>query len=143
MQTLCDHCGKQYNCQPARFKKHKKHYCSKECSKFGQRSNRFTFFLAKAKERSKRDNIYFDLKLEDLENAWTGRCALTKVKLYVSVIRQDNRLGKANASIDRKDSNKGYVADNIQGVCKEVNAMKWNLPQSKFIEICKLVATNN
>lgn len=39
-----------------------------------------------------------------------------------------------SASLDRIESNKGYVVDNIQWVHKFVNVMKWNIPEDNFID---------
>lgn len=44
------------------------------------------------------------------------------------------------ASLDRIDSSKGYTLDNIQWVHKDVNRMKMELPESRFVELCTLVA---
>lgn len=47
------------------------------------------------------------------------------------------------ASIDRIDSDIGYVVDNIQLVHKDINFMKQAFPQTYFIEMCKRVAEEN
>ena len=47
------------------------------------------------------------------------------------------------ASIDRIDSNKGYVLSNIQLVHKDVNVMKSKYDQNYFISTCQLVAKRN
>lgn len=54
------------------------------------------------------------------------------------------RRGKSHrASIDRIDSSKGYIRDNIQIVAKELNMMKLDHSQADFIELCKKVAEYN
>lgn len=45
-----------------------------------------------------------------------------------------------SASLDRIDSSKGYIKGNIQWVHKNVNKMKSNFSDQKFIDTCKLVA---
>lgn len=45
-----------------------------------------------------------------------------------------------NKSIDRIDSDVGYVLSNIQLVTKEINVMKSDMSHSHFIALCKLVA---
>ena len=47
-----------------------------------------------------------------------------------------------NASLDRIDSSKGYVEGNLQWVLSEVNMMKQQYSQDRFIEICKAVSIN-
>ncbi len=44
------------------------------------------------------------------------------------------------ASLDRKDSNKGYVEGNVQWVNKYVNLMKNGLSQDEFIHLCHMIA---
>jgi hypothetical protein len=47
-----------------------------------------------------------------------------------------------NASIDRIDSSKGYVVDNIQFVCRIANTAKSDLSQEDFINLCKTIINN-
>lgn len=44
------------------------------------------------------------------------------------------------ASIDRVDNDIGYTEDNVQLVHKEVNMLRGPLTDSRFIELCKMVA---
>ena len=46
------------------------------------------------------------------------------------------------ASLDRINSNIGYVVNNIQWVYKDINYMKFKLSNDKFIYYCKLIANN-
>lgn len=48
-----------------------------------------------------------------------------------------------NPSIDRIDSNKGYLMDNIIITTVSVNMMKNELPMDQFIETCKLITNNH
>jgi hypothetical protein len=66
------------------------------------------------------------------------KCALTGMELTISPTAQYN-----DASIDRIDSSKGYVIDNIQWVHKHVNMMKRTYSQDYFIAMCKKVAEHN
>ena len=43
-------------------------------------------------------------------------------------------------SIDRIDSSKGYIRGNIQMLIFEVNRMKSNIDQERFIELCTSIA---
>lgn len=47
------------------------------------------------------------------------------------------------ASLDRIDSNLGYLEGNIQWLHKAVNRMKSNLIQDDFINFCRLITENN
>jgi hypothetical protein len=57
-----------------------------------------------------------------------GRCALSNEDIILGV----------NASLDRIDSNKGYIKGNVQWVHKDVNLMKGMFSLSRFLEVCKL-----
>lgn len=57
---------------------------------------------------------------------------------------RDGAFGElGTASVDRKDSTKGYLQDNIQILHKHVNIMKLNHTQDYFIDLCKRIAKNN
>lgn len=43
------------------------------------------------------------------------------------------------ASLDRTNSYKGYLKNNVKWVHKTVNKMKQNLSEEEFIYFCKLV----
>ena len=70
------------------------------------------------------------------------RCSISG--RYISFIRNYSMGGRGGqtASLDRIDSTKGYIEGNVQWVDKIVNAMKWNIPEKYFIEICKTIAKN-
>lgn len=88
---------------------------------------------------AKKRNIIFDITIKDLEDKWKeqdGICDYTGIKLSLP---KDNRDKDYTASIDRIDSNKGYSKDNIHWVTKEVNLMKMNIEENRFLEICELV----
>lgn len=65
------------------------------------------------------------------------KCALSGELLYF--YPEDKR----NTSLDRKDSDIGYKIDNIQWVHKDLNIMKMDCPNEKFINWCKKVADYN
>jgi hypothetical protein len=46
------------------------------------------------------------------------------------------------ASLDRIDSSKGYFKGNVQWIHKDLNVMKMDLTEEKFIDYCKLVYEN-
>tara|TARA_Y100000996_G_C22517129_1_gene640871 strand:+ start:408 stop:857 length:450 start_codon:yes stop_codon:yes gene_type:complete len=70
-----------------------------------------------------------------------GLCALTKRKM--THILGNNRKCNTNISIDRINSNKGYLKNNIQLVCSDVNIAKSDLKQKDFIKLCRLISKNN
>lgn len=81
-------------------------------------------------------NLEFSITIE---NAWekfieqNRKCRLTNLDIEIGT----------TASLDRIDSSKGYLIDNIQWLHRHVNVMKWDLEQQYFINMCKLISENN
>lgn len=94
----------------------------------------------KFKISSEYRKIEFDIKIEDVYNLFLNqnkKCALSSIDLYFEPFGL-----KHIVSIDRIDSSKGYVIDNIQLIHKDINFMKQSYSQDYFIEMCKFVSEN-
>jgi hypothetical protein len=63
-------------------------------------------------------------------------CALSGIEIYFGKTKR----GKTTASVDRIDSNLGYIITNIQIVHKKINQIKTDLSQDDFIYYCTCVA---
>lgn len=74
--------------------------------------------------------------LWELYERQNGKCALTGLQINFGEKTTDPN----DASLDRIDSNQGYIEDNLQWIHKDIQKMKMDLPQKKFIELCKLVS---
>lgn len=72
-----------------------------------------------------------------------GKCALTGEPIFFNYIGENGELVKGNASVDRKDSDYGYLSYNIQLVTKKVNIAKNKSTQEDFILMCNNVAKNH
>lgn len=90
----------------------------------------------KASKRNKEFNIEKDYVISLYEKQ-NGLCAISGEKLTYD---KDNV--SSNISIDRIDSQIGYVEGNIQLVCTHVNIMKWNKSTNELIDWCKKIITN-
>ena len=92
-------------------------------------------------QKAARDrSLPFTISIEDAWQQWVvqnGKCALTGVPLKITATKYSP---SRTASLDRRDSKRGYEIDNIQWVHKDINKMKMDFPQKRFIELCKLVA---
>lgn len=66
-----------------------------------------------------------------------GRCVYTGMELRFRSGRSPEERG--TASVDRIDSGRGYVLDNVQWVHKAVNLMKQDLNEETFIRLCVAV----
>lgn len=93
-----------------------------------------------ARNNSRRRKIEFDIAVEDISQLYddqAGCCAITGLPMMYSTENPDFSL-----SIDRKDSSRGYLKNNIQLVCWRVNTMKSNMEPEMFHWWCKLIAKN-
>ncbi len=85
----------------------------------------------------------------DLYIKQRGRCALSNVKMtYISTpdfkkVKRINMSHFHNLSVDRIDSSKGYVLNNIQLVIMKVNYSKLDLDQNDYISLCKEIALHH
>jgi hypothetical protein len=84
--------------------------------------------------------IDFLVSKEDLWNLFLKqdrKCALTDQEITLSAGR---RHAIGTASLDRIDSSKGYLVDNIQWVHKDINIIKRDFSQEYFIKLCCAIA---
>lgn len=84
-------------------------------------------------------NIIFDINIEYLDSLiikQNFKCALTGLNIV-------SGYGQKTASLDRIDSKKGYIQDNVQWVHKNINWMKRAFSQEEFINYCRLVTEKN
>ena len=76
-----------------------------------------------AKRRSRKKGFGFNITKEDIQNLYIeqkGKCAITGIKM--TFIAND----KYKISLDRIDSSKGYLKNNVQLLCWWVNRCKSN-----------------
>ncbi len=102
---------------------------------------RLTFRVAKRHAQEKgRD---FNLTLEYLKQLWDeqkGICPYTGWKLDNPRTSGGKRIkSPTRASLDRKDSSKGYVVGNVQFVCFMANCAKNEFNENELINFCEAV----
>ena len=100
-------------------------------------------FFNTIKRNSIRRGIVFNITIEYLWELFlkqNKKCALSGLELTFSEIRKDKT--KQTVSIDRKNSNIGYVEGNVQWVHKQINIMKNKLSDDEFIWFCEQVIKN-
>lgn len=61
-----------------------------------------------------------------------GLCAITGIEISQK---------KGNLSLDRKDSKKGYIIDNVWWVDRKINMIKQELSMGELVNICRLIAS--
>jgi hypothetical protein len=102
-------------------------------------------FWSHIKRGAKKRNITFNITID---YAWglflkqEKRCALSGIEISLSRHAKEGApvWSEFTASLDRIDSDNGYVVDNVQWVHKDINYIKRDLVQSSFIDWCKAVA---
>ncbi len=105
-----------------------------------------TALFRRMKAGARRRKIPFKLTqayIRELYRRQDGQCALTGEPLVLARTSHTHAAGKTTASLDRRDSSKGYVVGNVQWVHKTVNQMKWDQPEAEFIGWCRRVARNS
>lgn len=93
-------------------------------------------FFHRLEKNAKERGIKFDLDKKYLHNLFisqNGVCSISGIQLSF------NR-NNLTASLDRIDSNKPYIKDNVQWVHKNINMMKWRYSQDEFISFCSKVS---
>ena len=96
--------------------------------------------------KGKRGPIELSVTKEDVWNLFlkqNRKCALSGVDLVFAQNKKDQVKGATTASIDRINSQKGYIEGNIQWTHKWINVMKSNFTQDEFICICQKIANHN
>lgn len=97
-----------------------------------------SWYVTRVSHGAKGREIEFDLTTQQMTDIWieqNGCCALTGVELHLGQHVRDPQ----TASLDRIDSKRGYVYDNVQWVHKKINALKNDFDQDEFLELCRLV----
>lgn len=103
--------------------------CTAERNRILSKKEPLRFILRDARQHSKKYNRKFEITLDDLKKLIEiqgNKCALSDIEF-----NEETR-----PSLDRIDSGKGYEKNNIQLVTIEINRMKSNLPQHKFLDLC-------
>jgi len=67
------------------------------------------------------------------------KCALSGVDIAFAECAFDHKTGKTTASLDRIDSSKGYIPDNIQWVHKVINFIKGGLDEPELLKWCSRI----
>lgn len=103
-------------------------------------------FLSAYRHKAKNKNRHFNITAYDLDEQYekqSGLCYYTGTKLTLPT--QNNWIRNRdsyNVSIDRVDSNIGYIPNNIVLCTKQINNCKMNISYNRFIEICRHVTNH-
>lgn len=160
-ECTCDFCGVIFLKAQSELKRNiilgRKNFCSRSCSakglqNFGDKRNtkppqhgrlkdeysNFREHMRRIRNRNKEYNV----TVEYLKFVWdsqNGLCPYTGIKLSLRDYSGKNIDPMFLASIDRIDSNKGYIVGNIQWVSTPINYLKNNLTHNQVIDMCKKI----
>lgn len=90
-----------------------------------------------ARDRAKKNNLYFDITLNFILDLWDkqkGLCSLCGLPMTFELLK--GRI-PSNVSIDKIDPTKGYTKDNVQLVCMECNQIKSDFQLLEIYKYCK------
>lgn len=140
-------CGNTFISTYGKLKRNKYKKCLKctitartGCKKFP--NSIYTKYIRGALVRGLEWNIE-PIQLYELFIKQEKKCALSGEPIKFADKQISHLLKTSTASLDRIDSNKGYTIDNVQWVHKDVNKMKWDLTQDRFIELCLKIGQKN
>lgn len=141
-------CGNIVRCKKTLVKSGRKKSCgciqkeSEYVSKYIMRMY-WTAFLLNAKSRNIKVKINPEY-LDKLLIKQNFKCKLSGLEISLPKTSDEFLIERLwTASIDRIDSNKEYIKNNIQFVHKDINRMKMALDQDQFIKYCKCIADLN
>ena len=88
--------------------------------------------------------IEFTVTPEYLESIFKGYCYLSGTNINIGTYSNTNGIyDLGNSSLDRIDSNIGYVENNVAWVFRPINVMKHILNVNDFIELCTKIGNFN
>src|SRR5437667_10601934 len=107
------------------------------CSFNGYMKKLYLNLVNNVKKRAKNLKISInETDLKELFKKQEGRCVITNKKMthlaYQTKVNQ-HIMNNWNVSVDRIDSNKDYIKDNVQLVCAIVNRMKSDLTDNELL----------
>lgn len=102
------------------------------------------YYFSSIKHSAEERNLEFSVTIEyiwDLFLKQDRKCAYTGQTLtFAETLRTKS---SQTASLDRIDSSKGYIKDNLQWVHKDINYMKTDISSKDFIENCNKVCKHS
>lgn len=132
----CKFCKEEFSACRTNMK-----FCSSNC-----RKRHFTYtkvlsaLMSKAKYRAKKDGIEFTISIKDLGQS-PERCPILDIPLFKEF---KSKRGNPNSpSIDRIDSNKGYVPGNVHIISWRANCLKNNGSVEEFEKLVNWMKNND
>lgn len=96
-----------------------------------RKSNKLSSLLISAKSRAKKQNIGFDIKLDDFTEGIPTSCPV----LGIPIISGEGQKSNNSPSLDRIDNKKGYIKGNVRVISYKANRLKSDMA----LEECRLI----
>lgn len=148
----CPQCGKEFFIEKrelARKKRENKDkknvFCSRSCASSAKKDWRSPFrrIVSRSRKCAKNKQIKFNLDLKYLTDLWfkqKGNCSLSGVGMIIPEERE--KTYPNTGSLDRIDSDKGYIKGNVQWICLSLNYGKYKWPEEDFKNFLTLISLN-
>lgn len=148
-ECLCD-CGNKVVVPATRLINKKRKLNSCGCYRSDDAKKRFwkgfgeisLSYWHRTQNGAKQRNLEFSITIEyawELFLKQERKCALSGVDLIMPKCYCSN-IGGNFASLDRIDSSKGYLIGNVQWIDKDINRIKMNMDENRFINLCAKIA---
>ena len=164
-ECTCDYCGQLFQKPLSEIKRNsslgRRNFCSRTCvgknlntleferfdltklgyKRYGDEYTKFRYHFRNIKQR----HHDVDITIDDLKEQWDiqrGICEFSGVNLILSSYGKICENQIYTASVDRIDSNKGYIKGNIRWVSRSINYMKNNMSDDMVWELCNLIKEN-
>lgn len=94
------------------------------------------------KATAKNRNLEFNLNIENVWDLYLLQNKKCKIS-GIDIVFGKSHTKERTASLDRINSSKGYVIENVQWVHKKINMMKQSLSDEELITWCNLIVSHN
>ena len=99
-------------------------------------------FFNKIKSDAIRRSLPFEITIKECWELFINQKRMCKLSGLPINFRTKIKTFDGSASLDRIDSSKGYIKNNIQWVHKDINLMKWNFPLNRFLYLVDAINRN-
>lgn len=166
-ECVCQNCGITFEKPLSEIKRNKKinrpNFCGRKCvgkhniknlgthlgdykkfigyKRYGDEFTKFRYHFRNINKRNKEVNV----DINDLKKQWefqNGICEISGVKLILSSYKKTISNPIYSASLDRIDSNKGYIKGNIRWVSRAINWMKNEMDDKMLLELIDILIQN-
>lgn len=130
--------GKKYSHEYYEKNKERKKLKRKATLKYREEHNPLMLLLATSRNVARKRKHEFNLDIEYMYNLWDnqkGLCYYSKLPM----IKSFNKKSPYQVSIDRIDSLKGYVKDNVCLCCLSINYAKNSFTKDELLEFLKAI----